>query len=250
MIYIATHKKVNIPSMDGYSLIQVGAEGKENFGYLCDNTGSNISNKNKNFCELTALYWAWKNTHDSIVGLVHYRRFFYIGRGTSMHTLSEEEAYKLLKSYDMIIPQETVMLRDTVKTNYEKKHYIKDLLNCREIISKKCPEYLPEFDKVLNKHSYYPFNMFICKRELFEEYMEWVFGILFELESITDISEYDEYNKRIFGFLSERLFNVWLLHHKSLKVKELKVLNPELNMKSQIFKSYVDRVKKLVLKIG
>jgi HPr kinase/phosphorylase len=59
--------------------------------------------------------------------------------------------------------------------------------------------------------------MFISNKKLFNEYYNWLFDILFELESRIDISEYDDYNKRIYGFLSERLFNVWL-EYKNLKV--------------------------------
>ena len=64
MIYIAAHKKFNVPQLDNYAVLQVGAQGKENLGYLQDNTGDNISYKNPNFCELTGLYWIWKNCDD------------------------------------------------------------------------------------------------------------------------------------------------------------------------------------------
>ena len=76
MIYIAAHKKFNVPQLDNYAVLQVGAQGKENLGYLQDNTGDNISYKNPNFCELTGLYWIWKNCDDEYKGLVHYRRYF------------------------------------------------------------------------------------------------------------------------------------------------------------------------------
>ena len=49
--------------------------------------------------------------------------------------------------------------------------------------------------------------------------------LIFELEKRTDISQYDDYNKRLFGFMSERLFNVWLLKHKELKVQKMPVYN-------------------------
>ena len=60
-IYIATHKKMKQFSLKNYSVLQVGAEGKESFGYLRDDSGDNISHKNPNYCELTGLYWIWKN---------------------------------------------------------------------------------------------------------------------------------------------------------------------------------------------
>ena len=66
-------------------------------------------------------------------------------------------------------------------------------------------------------------NMFVTKREIFEKYCEWLFSILFELEKVTDISKYDAYQARIYGFLSERLFNVWL-NKQNYKIVEVDVL--------------------------
>ena len=83
------------------------------------------------------------------------------------------------------------------------------------------------YDKVMDSKKLYQYNMLIAKKELVDEYCHWLFSILFELEKITDISDYDKYNKRIYGFLSERLFNVWLEKNDNLKVKELPVNNVE-----------------------
>lgn len=113
------------------------------------------------------------------------------------------------------------MLRKSIKENYAEKHHIEDLMKCREIIAQKYPQYLKEFDEVLDEHSYYAFNMFISSNQLFQKYAEWLFDILFEVEKETDISSYDAYNKRIYGFLSERLFNVWIKHHNKLSIKRV-----------------------------
>ena len=82
-IIVATHKKYWMPSDPVYFPIHVGAEGKKDpmghpldLGYIKDNTGENISDKNKNYCELTGLYWAWKNLNADYIGLAHYRRHF------------------------------------------------------------------------------------------------------------------------------------------------------------------------------
>ena len=75
--YIITHKKFQVPDLEEYIPIQVGAEGKQDLGYLKDNSGDNISSKNSNYCELTGMYWVWKNDKDSdIIGISHYRRYF------------------------------------------------------------------------------------------------------------------------------------------------------------------------------
>lgn len=73
-IYMITHKSVDyIPN--GITPLFVG-DGTNEDSYIRDNIGDNISNKNKNYCELTALYWMWKNSNADILGLCHYRRFF------------------------------------------------------------------------------------------------------------------------------------------------------------------------------
>ena len=75
-ILVAAHKKYWMPDDDVYVPLHVGAEGKESLGYLPDNTGDHISSKNPSYCELTGLYWAWKNLDCDYLGLVHYRRYF------------------------------------------------------------------------------------------------------------------------------------------------------------------------------
>ena len=74
-ILVAAHKQYWMPEDSVYLPLHVGAEGKPDLGYTKDNTGENISAKNPNFCELTGLYWAWKNLEADYVGLVHYRRY-------------------------------------------------------------------------------------------------------------------------------------------------------------------------------
>lgn len=69
-------------------------------------------------------------------------------------------------------------------------------------------------------------NMFVMKKTLFDEYCSWMFNILFKLEKRIDISGYNQYEARVFGFISERLFNVWL-EKQQLKVKEVPVVNLE-----------------------
>lgn len=80
-IIVATHKKYEMPQDAMYLPLHVGAEGKTDqngnpldLGYQKDNTGENISNKNAAYCELTGLYWAWKNLDTDYTGLAHYRR--------------------------------------------------------------------------------------------------------------------------------------------------------------------------------
>ncbi len=228
-VYIATHKKANLPELKEYVPIQVGAEGKEKLGYITDNTGENISNKNSNFCELTATYWIMKNDNSDIVGLTHYRRYFFnnIFSNSFKNIIHKEKIIKILNNYDIIVPKK-YKLGVTVEKQYSQIHNIEDLMKCGEIIKNKNPEYSEAFDKVLKKRKIYTYNMFISRKKIFDDYYKWLFDILFEAEKIIDISNYDNYNKRVYGFLSERLFNVWIEKNKdNLKIKEMPVYNSE-----------------------
>ena len=231
-ILVATHKKYEFPNSSCYVPIQVGKKltGLE-LGILSDDTEINISEKNQSYCELTALYWSWKNNllqDVDYVGLVHYRRYF-SGKGLSVKgrkIASAEELIGLLKEADCLVPYKRNYYIETVYSHYQHAHYIKDLDTVREIIVNKYGDYLKAFDTVMQSKTLYLYNMFVMKRALFEKYSDWLFTILFELEEEIDISNYNQYQKRVFGFLAERLFNVWLLKNNII-TKEVKVISLE-----------------------
>ena len=75
----------------------------------------------------------------------------------------------------------------------------------------------------MNSRKLYIYNMFVMDKFLFDKYCIWLFDILFTLEKRIDIANYDKYNARVFGFLSERLFNVWL-EKQNLNVKTINVV--------------------------
>lgn len=214
-IFIASHKKFINRTVGPYIPLYVGKSNKNDLEYLGDDTGDNISSKNPNYCELTGLYWIWKNVDAEYVGLCHYRRYFVSKIG---FYLKKNRILKSLNGSDIILPNK-YKTKDNIKQNYKKAHNLNDLELARAIIEKKYPDYLKSFDKVMDSNTGYYHNMFICKKELMNEYCEWIFTILFELEDMIDISNYDSYQQRVFGFLSERLMNVWL-DHKNLNIKE------------------------------
>lgn len=227
-IFIATHKSCTLPEQEGYIPLHVGAKGKDDLSYTKDCTGDNISDKNSNYCELTGLYWMWKNTKSKYIGLSHYRRYFF--KKSSSHKLEDiltkEDAIDILNKYDVIVPKRTKIIGNTTIKQYAKYHNIKDYEVCRDVIEEKYPKYIDSFDNVSNRKYFYAFNMFIMKKKDFDEYCKWLFDILFEVEKRVDMTNYTPYEKRLFGFLSERLFNVWLLENKK-SLKELSVYNIE-----------------------
>lgn len=231
-IIVATHKSYWMPKDDVYFPLQVGAEGKSDLGYAKDNVGDNISIKNPNFCELTGLYWAWKNLDCEYIGLCHYRRYF-AHKPKSNSLLDKQKAIysrtdyvKLLKHYDIILPIKRNYYIETVHSQYEHAHNKSDLDEVERIIKEKYPDYGEAFDMVMSRTKLHILNMFVMKKALFDEYCKWLFDIEFELEKRIDISKYDTYNARVFGFLSERLFNVWL-EKRNLILKEVYVVNLE-----------------------
>ena len=97
VIMSVTHKKYWMPEDELYMPVQVGFN--EPLGFARDNTGENISEKNKNYCELTALYWGWKNLKADYIGLDHYRRHFSIKRfGNKKERSYRQENLSLLQS--------------------------------------------------------------------------------------------------------------------------------------------------------
>lgn len=232
-----------MPVDNVYLPIHVGREGKADLGYVGDNTGDNISAKNANYCELTGIYWAWKNLKCDYVGLCHYRRYF---AGKNLHTnnaekkkaviLNRKDYEKLLQEYDVILPVKRNYYIETVRSQYEHAHNKRDLDEAEKIVSELYPEYSKAFAKVMSRTRLYILNMFVMKKTLFDEYCSWLFSILFELEKRIDITNYNQYEARVFGFISERLFNIWL-EKKQLKIKEVPVVNLEkVNWKRKISK--------------
>ena len=230
-IIVATHKKYWMPQDSIYIPIHVGREGKKSIGYIGDNTGDNISNKNANYCELTGLYWAWKNLKYDYLGLAHYRRHFTVKEARNNkkeRVLTKSQLEKIIENYDILLPKKRNYVIETNYSQYVHAHHKEDLDITREIIQEIYPEYIPAFDSSMKKTTGHRFNMFIMKKEYVDEYCKWMFDILFELEKRLDISEYSDYDARVFGFVSERLLDIWL-ETKGYKYKEL----PYVFMESQ-----------------
>lgn len=230
-IIIATHKQYFMPSDEIYLPLHVGKLGKQDLGYQGDDTGENISVKNSNFCELTGLYWAWKNLPNDYLGLIHYRRFFSVKsrseqKNSPLETLylTSEEAGQLLEQYDVIVPSKRNYYIETLYSHYANTLHSEHLDVTREIIAEKCGQFLESFDAVMKQRGGYMFNMFIMSKELVNNYCSWLFPILFELEKRIPAEQYSAFHARFYGRVSELLFNVWLKQYsetKPLKIKQI-----------------------------
>lgn len=209
-IFTITHVPFTPPDNPVYVPLQVGCATHPDYGYLRDDTGDNISPKNKYYSELTGLYWIWKNNAKAdYLGLCHYRRFFL---NDNKELMTEADYIDILNHYDVMISQAQTGEWD-YQTVYSRSHNIRDLLETGKVIHELFPEYYPIFQEVLRDHHCYIGNLFVTSRELFCSYCEWLFTILFELEKRIDVSSYDDYHKRVFGFLSEQLMIVWIKYN-------------------------------------
>ncbi|MCF0190787.1 MAG: DUF4422 domain-containing protein [Marinilabiliaceae bacterium] len=216
-IIVATHKAYWMPNDNSYLPLHVGSEGKRELGYVGDNTGDNISVLNSSFCELTGLYWLWKNCDSEYKGVVHYRRYF-TSAGLRLtiqqkrnHILTSKEWSQLLEKAPIVLPKKRNYWIETTRSQYKHAHNPHDLVVTEDLLKEKYPTYHKSWDKVMNSTKGHRFNMFVMRSDILDEYCEWLFEVLFEIQRRIDISSYSSYNTRVFGFLSERLLDVWLL---------------------------------------
>jgi len=229
--YVITHKKINLKNQNKKKkLLLVGAykQEKGDFNnYSFDDCGDNISKKNENYCELTGLYYIWKNDKSDFVSFEHYRRFFVKKQSFFKYTfLDEEQMIADLRDNDIILPTPLASLsRNSLFDSYVKFQTGGDIILLKKIIEDNYPDYLPFFISELEKKNYASFfNMFITSKNILNQYCEWLFSLFDILSSKISLDGRSDYEKRVFGFLSERLINVWVKKNK-LRIKYRNVVN-------------------------
>ena len=231
-MYVITHKNTKIPDIDMYSSMLVGASTHEVEGQFdeMDNSGENISEKNPNYCELTGIFWIWKNAKVDNVGICHYRRFFShkLILGSKKYFLQGKDIERLFERYSIILPKPRSYEKSTLLSiNYAPN--MEDVKELYHAVKSCCPDYIDDFIWYFNQNKSYLFNMCIMRKNDFDAYCEWLFPILSYVEEIHDMEkETDPYRKRLYGFLSERLVFVWLHHNvPSQKIGEIPVINTD-----------------------
>jgi len=240
------HQNGYLFETDAITPIQTGTYfTKRGLDMLQSSNDDSIDCKNKNYGELTAWYWVWKNympKHPEVeyIGFCHYRRFVDYQSvpvdNMFLVPLSPEEfvnghnndysanaIYENIKNYDIVLPAKYFIPNQTIEEQYLDYHPKKDLEALKNIIRQEYPEYVPSMEKVLQGHSAYFCLLFTMKAELLNDFFNWAFDILFKLEKASDWKEYKDYNNmRTPAYLIERFFNVWLEYNK--KARNLKIL--------------------------
>ena len=233
-IIVATHKKYRMPESDMYLPIQVGAEGKEDIGYERDDKGDNISSKNSTYSELTGMYYGWKNIDTEYIGLVHYRRYFATlerrrSKDPFQNILTINDAKKCLREADIIVPSKRRYYIESLYSHYAHTLDGRHLRVAYKLIAKHYPEYIASCNRVYHRTWGYMFNMFISRKEIWDSYCQWLFDILRMMEPNIDLSQSSDFEARVYGRVSEILFNVWLDYNmrKGLTIKEVRCVHME-----------------------
>lgn len=219
-ILVACHKAdPAIRQDDIYMPIHVGKalHPELDLGFQGDDTGDNISEKNGAYCELTAMYWAWKNLPKDvdIVGLCHYRRYFKFDgslKGEILNILSEKDVIAVSPFHssnsnmrnlvDLTSWEDTAILIDTI---------------CRELPNSRSHV----LNYFYNSNKYSVFNMLIMKRKEFMEYCEILFRIMCKIENRLRPYSWTRLKRNI-GYIGEGLMG-FLFEYLGLNVKYVDV---------------------------
>lgn len=235
-IYIASHRHLDLPNDNLYQPLFVGAcklgpdERKPEWKYD-DTYKGNISHKNSSYCELTGLHWIWKQSPEDVIGLVHYRRYF-ASPNTQEMPISRDDIKAILATYDCIIPQRIPCMTDrghlvSIAEQFRTFHPGTDFTQLASVLRKYHPSYYKPFlDFTREEVSFAPYNMMICSKSLLDEYASWLFDVEKKLgKRISPLNQRSAYQQRVYGFLSERLLNVYL-YKNGLKCYECPVYDP------------------------
>lgn len=238
-VFVACHKPGPVYQDNVYTPIHVGRElskyREEMSDMIGDDTGENISRKNPYYSELTAQYWAWKNVNDvKYIGFCHYRRFFNVN-------LSDGFVEAVFKHYDVVMTQ--AILTKTVECDLTHYVTLEDISIFLMILKNKYPEYERTAIDYLWNNEIHQKNMLICRKELFDDYAEWIFGILEECEKYIQISPYMR-GKRVFGYLGEFFMPVFFLHNHCKIYNTQYIEHPDRKLKLHVSNHIKSKLKK------
>lgn len=225
-IFVCCHRQAEVPKNRILQPIQAGAAlaPRHLDGFLHDDAGEQISAKNRSYCELTALYWAWKNCDSDHIGLFHYRRYLYPDRGARrpyrienkpteelLRRLGYDSFSELIAQYDIILPKAEQMYV-SVREHYAGApfHRAEDLALMESVLREREPDYVPASERYLSGSRHYFGNIMIMRRELLEDYCAWLFPLLEEFDRRADFEGRSPQELRVDGYLAERLLGIYV----------------------------------------
>jgi len=212
---------------------------------LHDNDGENISIHNPKYCELTAVYWAWKNQdklgNPDYIGLMHDRRHFLFNPqlpipNTQVTWLDHSSVYMfppicnkylsyltddsirsyfptndimILKPYDNEnrIPNGNMRDRFLIGEGVTGNLFDMWVETVRELF----PDYIPELEAFTKGHIEHLCSMSIMRKDLFEQYCQFQFAVLGTLDKQIDSSNFSKPKKRFLGYLGEFMLSLFIM---------------------------------------
>ncbi len=219
--YVISHKNFEDPRFRTRTILYVNQKIPKQVSRneKTDWSLDNIDSLNPWYCELTALYWIWKNDKESkYVSFEHYRRVFLTSKSNwfTYRFLEEDEMENMLQKKKIVLPLLHHFEKD-IYSHYKENHVEEDMVCMKKVVNSLSPEYDKDFEEVMRSHDIVLFNMFIMRKEEMDSYCSFAFPVLDEVYRLRkeDIMGRDNYQQRSIGFLSERLFNVWIRHNFS-----------------------------------
>ena len=272
-IYCITSEKINYLENLKLKIIVGGANTKnENFpkNWLLDSVNVNISTKNKSFGSLTSIYWIWKNElkkyeENTWIGISHYRRFWLREKHDNpitllnlnknlLNNISEENSCfdafvpnpqnltgykitKLLKKAHKNIFKDPLILfnkkKHTINLHFDMFHLYGGLTKAASVMNKN--EQIKFLNYINNETEFFPFSIFILKRDKFNELCESTFEWISKCEEIFNVENFKEYGQiRFFDFLAERYFSFWIKNNTKFKTCPFIFIDPKLKDKIKI----------------
>lgn len=233
VVYVVAHKQFAVDLPDGYKTIHAGRALGADLGFIGDDSGDNISKLNPYLNELTALYWVWRNAAEDIVGISHYRRYFSSRGSTAFNAadiLTVDQARALLNHYDMIIGAEAISPNSqrgllVFDAEYDAALAFNAIDAIKKMLERYQPDYVDAFEQIIANQSLFGCNMMITRKHVFDAYCQWLFSFLLPAaeEFIPTLEGATVRQKRILGFVAERMFGVWLLNNR-LRLRELSIM--------------------------
>ncbi len=229
-IFVCTYNQPVWFDKDPFVPMQVGrsCSSMKFENYVGDDTGDNISYKNKYYSEQTGVYWVWKNmkdNHPDYVGFCHYRKLplLFDSDRTELRMshdeyleksgISENSILKLLKKSDVVCIKPFFYFNRSLEEFYREIHISEDYDLLSDAIRRIKPDYYPAFSYIMTQKpsGFFPYNIYIMKWERFCEYCSFIFPVFEQIEKLIDYTKHNGYQSRVFGYMTERLLTVFIV---------------------------------------
>lgn len=244
-IFICSHKEFTpMVTNDSYEVVY-SKEGIRHEGglkyHVCKDVDIPIDDDSF-YSELYNYKWVADNLElTKYVGFCHYRKYFsFMDEVPDLDKEGEVDA----------VTARPVEFKYTIRETYDLFHNIEDLEIVESVVKERYPQYYDLMEAFLESKKLFPCNMFIMRSEDFKEYIEFMFGVLggylerigmdFKKRLVDEEKKYTEgktapndtieYQKRIGGYLGERLTNVFIYNKfKTIKYYPINIIDGKYN---------------------